>query len=174
MRHPYHLSLESVLEEPLAFEFELPIPVAQIDREPLLELSPVRLAGTVSRIEQGHALEARVSWNGRLECSRCLAPYPYESEEAFTIVLLPRRPAVDGEVALQKNDLDVSFYDDPTVSVVPIAEERVQMAIPMKPLCREDCKGLCPRCGQDRNVSTCNCSLEETDPRWDALRALRR
>jgi uncharacterized protein len=89
-------------------------------------------------------------------------------------VLLPRRPAVDGEVALQKNDLDVSFYDDPTVPVVPIAEERVQMAIPMKPLCREDCKGLCPRCGQDRNVLTCNCSLEETDPRWDALRALRR
>jgi uncharacterized protein len=174
MRHPFHLSLESVLEEPLPFEFEMPIPVAQIDREPLLEISPVRLAGTVSRIERGHALEARVSWSGRLECSRCLAPYPFEAQESFTIVLSPRRPALEGEVALERTDLDVSFYDDPTISVVPIAEERVQMAIPMKPLCREDCRGLCPRCGQDKNVGTCTCTLEETDPRWDALRTLRR
>jgi uncharacterized protein len=174
MRHPFHLSLDSVLEEPQAFDFELPIPASQIDREPLLEISPVKMAGTVSRIARGYALEARVCWNGRLECSRCLAPYPFSSEETFTVVLSRRQPAAEGEIALEKEDLDISFYEDPTISVVPIAEERVQISIPMKPLCREDCRGLCPRCGQDRNVGSCTCKVEDVDPRWDALRALRR
>ena len=70
-------------------------------------------------------------------------------------------------------DLDVLYYDEPVVALSPIAEERVQMAFPMKPLCREDCKGLCVVCGKDLNQGPCACAPETFDPRWEALKALK-
>jgi uncharacterized protein len=87
-------------------------------------------------------------------------------------VLYPRRPAGE-EQELERKDLDVLFYDEPVVRLAPIAEERVQMALPMKPLCRPDCRGLCPGCGKDLNLGPCACAREGIDPRWEALRDLR-
>ncbi|HEY6146875.1 MAG TPA: DUF177 domain-containing protein, partial [Thermoanaerobaculia bacterium] len=78
------------------------------------------------------------------------------------------------ERELDKDDLDVYFYDEPEVSVAPIVEERIQMAVPMKPLCREDCLGLCPTCGKDLNQGPCNCRDEAIDPRWEALSKLKK
>src|SRR5215470_13752159 len=113
MEHRNVISLDAVLDEPLAFEFTQPVALAAIDREPLVSLTPVRVSGEVSRIERGYALDARLSYSGELECSRCLAAYPFAVDDAFSIVLCPRRRAGSEEVSLEKEDLDVSFYDDP-------------------------------------------------------------
>ena len=173
MQHVNTLSLEVVLDEPVAFEFVLAFSIEAIDREPLVSISPVRMAGDVMRIEKGYALEARLAYSGELECSRCLAAYPFAVDEQFAIVLCPRGPQGGDEIALEKDDLDVSFYDDSVVPLAPIVEERIQMLVPMKPLCREDCKGLCPQCGLDRNVRGCGCVIETADPRWEPLKALK-
>jgi uncharacterized protein len=169
MRHPNHIDLQAVTEDPLAFEFEIPLSLAALDREPLLEISPVRLDGTLSRIEGGFSLDARCGFDGRLECSRCLAPYPFTVDDPFTLVLSPRVAGSSDMPELSRDDLDVYPYDGDSIDVAPIAEERVQMSIPMKPLCREDCQGLCPRCGADRNLGPCGCAVQEPDPRWSAL-----
>ena len=132
------------------------------------------LAGEISRVEGGHALTATVAWGGRLECSRCLAPYDFSHEEDFSLVLYPRKTISEAELSLDRDDLNAYFYDEPIVPVAPIVEERIQIAIPMKPLCREDCRGLCPQCGGDRNVSECNCVVEFVDPRWRGLQLLRK
>jgi uncharacterized protein len=169
MRRPSHVDLSSVTEEPVPVAFEIPLSLEALDREPLLEISPVRLGGAISRIEGGFALEARCGFEGKLECSRCLAAYPFASDEPFTLLLYKRAPGSPDVRELSRDDLDVSFYEGEDVDVAPIAEERVQMSIPMKPLCREDCRGLCPRCGADRNQGSCACASEDTDPRWAAL-----
>ena len=167
------LSLEAISDEPLAFAFELVFPAAALDREPLLEISPVRFSGEIARIEKGDALEGRLAYQGRLECSRCLEPYPFQEREEFSLLLCPRRPVADKEIALEKEELDACFYEDPVVPVAPIVEERIQMAVPMKPLCREDCRGLCPHCGSDLNAGECGCVVEVIDPRWEALKSLK-
>ena len=167
------VSLDSVLDEPLRFESALPVAVAAIDREPLVAISPLEISGEVMRIEGGYALSARLVYAGQLECSRCLAPYPFQQEEDFSLVLYPKRVLTEEETELAKEDLDAVFYDDPVVPLAPIAEERVQMAMPMKPLCREDCKGLCPACGNDLNLGPCAGAHDAVDPRWEALRALK-
>lgn len=173
MKHADHIALEAVREEPVAFAFDVPFTLAALDREPLVEISPVHLEGTISRIEAGYALEARCSFQGKLECSRCLAAYPFEIDEPFSL-LLYRRPESSPDVReIPRNELDMSYYAGDQVAVAPIAEERVQMAIPMKPLCREECLGLCPRCGNDRNLGPCGCAEEAADPRWAALRAFK-
>ena len=106
------------------------------------------ISGEVRRIEGGYALNAELVYSGELECSRCLASYPFREDEAFSLVLYPRSSAPAAEVELARGDLDVLFYADPVVPLSPIAEERVQMALPMKPLCKPDCRGLCPTCQQ--------------------------
>ena len=168
------IPLESVLEEPLAFEFEVPFAREQLDREPLVAVRPAHIAGEVTPVEGGHALTAQLSWDGRLECSRCLAPYDFSHREDFSLVLYPRKAVSEAELELEREDLDAYFYDDPNVPVTPIVEERIQMAIPMKPLCREDCLGLCAQCGADRNVSPCDCAVEFMVPRWKALELLKK
>ncbi len=175
MKETNTLSLDAVVDEPLPFAFELYFSTAGLDREPLLEISPVRLEGDVSRIEKGFSFDARIAYSGRLECSRCLVSYPFETREDFSLILT-KRPAVAAvaEVSLEGEDFDAYFYDDPVLSVAPIAEERIQMDIPMKPLCKEDCRGLCPRCGEDWNVASCGCAIESADPRWEALRQLKK
>jgi uncharacterized protein len=166
------LPLESVLDEPLRFDAAMPITVAAIDREPLLSVSPLRMTGEVVRIEGGYALSAELVYEGELECSRCLTAYPFHEDETFSLVLYPRRP-VGEEKELAREELDVLFYDEPVVPLAPIAEERLQMALPMKPLCRPDCRGLCAGCGKDLNLGPCACEREDVDPRWEALRALK-
>jgi uncharacterized protein len=172
---PHTLSLESVLDEPLRVEAELPVSVAAIDREPLLSLSPLRLTGELSRIDGGYTLGARLAYDGQLECSRCLATYPFQEDETFTLLLAPRPSGARKDVELAPADLDTQYYDpsQPLVELVPIAEERVQMALPMKPLCRADCRGLCSTCGKDLNLGPCACKRDTVDPRWEALRGLR-
>jgi uncharacterized protein len=174
MKPPNTISLEAVQDEPVPFEFDLAYSIEGLDREPLLEISPVHLEGEVSRIEKGYALQARLTYEGKLECSRCLAPYPFQAREDFSLVLTRRPPSPGEGGPVQSEDLDTYFYDDLLVPVAPIAEERIQMAVPMKPLCREDCRGLCPRCGADWNVSECDCTLEFVDPRWEALKTLKK
>ena len=169
---PDTVSLESVANQPLRVEAELPVPVAKIDREPLLALSPLKLEGELSRIEGGYALTARLSYDGQLECSRCLAPYAFQEDDEFTLVLYPRAGALEADVELAKGDLDTQFYDQPVIALSPIVEERVQMALPMKPLCRPDCRGLCATCGNDLNLGPCACVHDAVDPRWEALRGL--
>jgi uncharacterized protein len=186
MKQPNTLSLDAVSDVPLPFVFELFFSTERLDREPLLEISPVRLEGEISRIEKGFAFEALIAYEGRLECSRCLASYPFETREDFSLILtklataVRRRhsgagaSAIGEEIPLEGEDLNEYFYDEPVISVAPIAEERIQMAVPMKPLCREDCRGLCPRCGGDWNVTDCGCALESADPRWEVLRNLKK
>ena len=174
MKQPNSLSLDAVVDEPLAFAFELFFSTAGLDREPLLEVSPVRLEGEVSRIEKGFLLEARIAYGGKLECSRCLAPYPFQTREDFSLLLTKRAPSAQEELLLEGDDFDEYFYEDPVLPVAPIAEERIQMAVPMKPLCREDCRGLCAQCGEDLNAADCGCAVDSADPRWEALRQLKK
>jgi DUF177 domain-containing protein len=136
MKRPDTISLESIVDEPVRFAFELPLPAESLDREPLVALSPVRFTGEVSKIEGGYSLDGDISYRGELECSRCLNPYPFEEKEHFSLTLYPRTAAVPGERALEKSDLDAYFYEDSSVAVAPIVEERIQLAVPMKPLCR--------------------------------------
>ncbi len=169
MKRRDHIALEAVQDEPVSFAFDLPFALAALDREPLQEISPVHLEGQIARIEGGYAFDGRCAFRGKLECSRCLASYDFAVDEPFSLTILPRKAAGPEDAALSREDLDANFYEGDELAVAPIAEERVQMAIPMKPLCREDCLGLCPKCGADRNAGPCGCAGEDTDPRWGTL-----
>jgi uncharacterized protein len=79
---------------------------------------------------------------------------------------------VPGDVELGSDDLDLDFYDHDELNLDSLIETETTLALPMKPLCREDCRGLCPVCGGNRNVTPCTCEGRAPDPRLAVLRDL--
>ena len=145
----------------------------RIEREVLLD----GLAVSSSRVPDGAATtldlelqavndgivavgEVRAPWTG--ECRRCLkmtgGTIAAHVEEVF------ERDPVEGETRLLK---------DAGIDLTDLAREAVLLELPVAPLCEDDCAGLCPTCGVDRNETACDCAAEETDPRWAALSDLR-
>jgi uncharacterized protein len=176
--------LEGAREKPLEFSGETTLPVADLGGDPLVSLSPVRMGGTITAVDEDYLLDGELTFSGELACSRCLAPYAFS--EALPLHLrLRKRPAStarpdkarpDGEEEEREIDaaeLDVVFFDEPVLPFSEIAREQVLMAIPMKPLCREECRGLCPECGKDRNVAECSCDARRVDPRLEVLKSFK-
>ncbi len=108
----------------------------------------------------------------RHDCKRCLGPLDRPLELDLTFVWLAHDElGEDGE-----GDADTRVLAPGTMELDlgEAVREEVVLAIPGFALCREECRGLCPQCGINRNEETCPCSFDEPDPRWDALRALRK
>ena len=80
--------------------------------------------------------------------------------------------AVEEDVELLDEDLDTAYYRDHVLDLADMLREQFYLALPMRPLCRPDCQGLCPSCGIDRNVDTCQCQTDWVDPRLSGLKAL--
>jgi len=105
----------------------------------------------------------------RASCGRCLEEYGWSLAAPFTFVLTPRGPAAVDPVT---EDLALSFYEGKEVDLTPLVYEHVLLALPTRPLCREECVGLCARCGANLNTGPCGCPSLEAVPRLSALREL--
>ena len=104
-------------------------------------------------------------------CSRCLESFPARVKAAVDLRFVPR-PAGAESVELGADDLDVDFYANDQLDVSRVLETETSLALPMKPLCREDCRGLCTVCGGNRNVVACDCPERAVDPRLVVLKDL--
>ena len=110
-----------------------------------------------------------------LPCSRCLEPYRLPLDAAFDMRYLPASESAGAdEREVTEDDLDTSVYRDDQIDLSELLREQFYLALPMKPLCREDCRGLCPQCGTNLNTSTCGCAPAWEDPRLAALKGLGR
>lgn len=168
--------LDQVREEPFNWEETQSVTPESLEHPELLSLSPIRWKGQVVFVDPGYYLRARLSYEQTLSCDRCLKPIvdPAESDiELLILVERESRAAGGAEHELKERDLGVFYLDGEILETDPILREQLQLNIPMKPLCRPDCKGLCPTCGADRNETDCSCEEQKADPRWAALAALK-
>jgi len=116
-------------------------------------------------------VDGRLTATAPQTCGRCLESFPAHLAVRVDVRLIPR-PATGDNVELGADDLDVDFYTDDQLDLSRLVETETTLALPMKPLCREDCRGLCPVCGSNRNVAACGCAERAPDPRLAALRDL--
>ena len=111
----------------------------------------------------------------QLNCSRCLTPFSLPVEADFDLLLAPGpNRMIEAEEELSKADLDRDFYTGETVNLENILREQVLLTLPLKPLCAETCKGICPRCGADLNQETCQCPAEESTSPFAILKNIKR
>ena len=106
-------------------------------------------------------------------CARCLETYPFTVREPFTFVLKPQPQTATEGRELAAEDVSLSFYSGDEVDLAPLVGEAMILALPTRPLCKDDCRGLCPQCGANRNLGACACRDQWTDPRLEALRSLK-
>jgi DUF177 domain-containing protein len=90
------------------------------------------------------------------------------------LLLVPHPTGRQGQIELAPDDLEVDFYQADVLDVAGLLRSETDLALPMKPLCRPECRGLCPVCGGNRNLTECRCETRVTDPRLAPLEALRR
>jgi uncharacterized protein len=138
-------------------------------------VSPVVLSFDIDRQETGrYRLAGHVSGELELNCGRCLEPFRLPVTSDFDLRYVPRAENTgEGEEEVEEDDLSTAFYDNDEIDLRALILEQFQLALPMKPLCRIDCRGLCPNCGTNLNAGTCECDMKWSDPRFDALKNLR-
>jgi uncharacterized protein len=128
------------------------------------------LANTLGEIRLRGRLEAEVTGT----CSRCLEAASARVASAFDLFYrpAPKTSAAHAEIHLEEGEIDLSFYTGDGVALEEAVRDFVLLSLPMRLTCREDCQGLCPQCGANRNTAPCNCRKERTDERWAALKNL--
>lgn len=149
----------------------------ELGREELAGLGPISIEATATKGDQPgeYLVDGTSHFTADFACSRCVEPYPFANSSAFHLRFRPRLEITQEseEVEIAPADLDVEFYTERSISLRDLAAEQVQLAIPMKPLCEENCLGLCPNCGANRNREGCQCETSVVDARWGALQGIR-
>ena len=178
-------------ETPFAKTFE-PETLAAAD-DPFRIMGPVELVMTVRKDGDLFHLVGQLRGALELPCSRCLEPFALAFEPSFDLRYLPQHLNEGASAAGDEDgggedddeddargggevggdDLLTAFYRDDQIDLVQMIREQMFLAMPMKPLHSDDCKGLCPSCGANLNETTCACRDEWIDPRLAPLRELK-
>jgi uncharacterized protein len=155
--------------------------------EPQGEINRVLAQGPISEYHLDAPVEVEVSFyragtelffSGSLisrttaVCARCAEEFDAATDRPFRFVLSPKSIGYDDD-NLRAEDLEFSLYEGEDIDLSPLIREQVLLALPTRPLCREDCRGLCPHCGSNLNHTQCGCRAETFDPRLEAIRSLK-
>jgi uncharacterized protein len=136
--------------------------------------APVSLAFDIFKDKQQFRLVGQVQTTLEMPCGRCLEPYTAPVDQHFDLRYHPHtRNTGEGEIEIEDDDLTTAFYENDEIDLGHLMQEQFYLSLPMKPLCRDDCKGLCVVCGSNLNLETCACKPAWEDPRLAALKKLR-
>ena len=176
------ISLQELEQHRVDFEEELGADVIDYG-EDIRQVRPLRSSGHAELVEERRGHRERIedirvvgdfSTRLRMNCARCLEPVTRDISGDFDLLYRPR--GADSGVedrTVPKDEAEVSYYTGEGVLLEDILREQVLLAVPLKAVCREDCRGLCPHCGRNLNVEQCNCAEAVEDTRWSALKEIK-
>ncbi|MBX9602366.1 MAG: DUF177 domain-containing protein [Bryobacteraceae bacterium] len=170
-------TIQELERRPARFDVALEPGTIEFFDPKLRQISPLRAHGSVELMSP---VSGEIRTRGRLavemeaECDRCLEPVRMPLDEAFEVFAVPLddRRGPGEEVEIHEPDTAVEFYDGSGIELDNILREEILLKLPMRKVCREDCKGICPQCGRNRNAADCECRPGPVDDRWSALKEL--
>ena len=142
----------------------------------LRQIGPLIWSATAERVGEEIRIAGNLSVTTESSCSRCLEPARCEIQKSFDLFFRERGEELfdEDEVELTEEDTRTAFFAGTQLAIGDVLREQVLLALPMKVLCRVDCKGLCPVCGTNRNQNTCTCSGEVFSPHMEKLLEIKR
>ena len=168
--------------EPL--EFDLKLKTGSIDYgAEVQQLDPLAVKGRADLIVEHRGpgelvpdIRVQADYQARfeLQCARCVEPVEQSLGGHFDLLYRPF--GADGgasEHSITTSETEIGYYQEGGLVLEDVLREQVLLSLPARALCREDCKGLCPRCGRNLNTESCDCEETSSDPRWTALADLR-
>lgn len=165
------IEVENLRERPEAFSHSYVPEEVEIEDEGARLLAPAEVRGEASLKGEEVRVRGRIATEVELLCDRCAAPQRAPLEVEFDTRFIPQTEAASetDNVELLTEDMGLAAYEGDSLDVDELVREQILLALPSRNLCREDCKGLCQKCGADLNAGDCSCEQGETDPRWAAL-----
>ena len=142
----------------------------KFDLEGISLMSPVTADLELHKTGKEIIVSGEVTAEVELQCSRCLKVFSRDLSLPVEVVYHPLEEIGVERHELRDDELDMGFYRGEELDLQELLKEQLLLNIQMKPLCREVCKGLCPRCGTDLNMGQCECEEKEVDPRLEVLR----
>ncbi len=119
-------------------------------------------------------LRGRFAGNFEVPCARGVEPVEIPLEADFDLIFRPVAADADpAERSITPQETEIGYYQGDSLVLEDVLREQVLLSLPVRTLCKPGCKGLCPRCGADRNRQACSCEEGPSDPRWEALAGLR-
>jgi uncharacterized protein len=137
-------------------------------------LGDVTFDGVLRKKDNRFQLKGHIHAPLELTCGRCTEPFawPVDADVDLTYVPQPAATADPADVELTDEDLTTAYYREHVLDLGEMLREQFYLALPMRPLCSETCKGLCPHCGTNLNTATCDCDVRWQDPRLAGLQSL--
>jgi uncharacterized protein len=167
------IRLDEIDEEPFTWDCSEDISVASLDCPDLVDLSTISWRGRVERTPPYVRLTADLEYQQTLSCTRCLQPIHQQLENQIDLrIQVGFREFGGGEHELEETEMNVLVLNEEELDTDLVLKDHLALNFPMKGLCKEDCAGLCPECGVDRNQVLCGCDNDAPDPRWSALKLL--
>jgi len=167
---------------PIDFQEEFPPDAIDLG-EDVRQLTLLKTSGRAQLVEEHHGkrnviqdirLNGELATRLELLCARCLEPVAQDVTRKFDLLYRPLgTDAGNEELSVTVAEAEVGYYQGDGLLLEDAIREQVLLAVPLKVVCREDCKGLCPTCGKNRNTETCSCAPPLGDPRWSALKDIR-
>jgi uncharacterized protein len=165
-------------------EFDLQLPPGEINfGEEAEQSGPLATSGRAEVIHEHRGpkdivadirLRGRYAGRFSVPCARCVEPVETALESEFDLIFRPiGADAGAAERSITAPETEIGYYQKDSLALEDVLREQVLLALPVRTLCKPDCKGLCPRCGANRNLQACNCETGPSDPRWEALSGLR-
>jgi DUF177 domain-containing protein len=160
------VSLEGVFE-PGALDFR---------GESFRQVGPLTWSATAERAGEEIRVAGNLSAEMEMTCSRCLEPARCTIEKAFDLFFRENDEDLidEDDVELSEEDTRTAFFAGTQLAIGDVLREQILLGLPMKALCRVDCKGLCPVCGTNRNQNTCTCSVDVFSPHMEKLLEIKR
>jgi uncharacterized protein len=168
--------------EPIEFDLELP-PGAVDFGEEAEQDGPLATSGRAEVIHEHRGpkdivadirLRGQFAGKVRVPCARCVEPVRIPLAAEFDLIFRPVGADSDApERSITAPETEIGYYQKNSLALEDVLREQVLLALPVRTLCKPGCKGLCPRCGANRNLQPCTCEQGPSDPRWEALSGLR-
>jgi uncharacterized protein len=136
-------------------------------------VGPLRLKVSLVKTGEEVVIDGTISGELLDECSRCLAELRRPLNVALHIFSVVKKPSVSGmELDETQPGRYTAFHDGKTIDIDDQIRESIILSLPIRRLCKPDCKGICPRCGADLNNEPCRCEKHVADERWRPLEKL--
>ncbi|MGD0730358.1 MAG: DUF177 domain-containing protein [Terracidiphilus sp.] len=168
--------------EPIDFDLQLAPGAVDFGQE-AVQQGPLASAGRAEVLHEHRGprdivadIRLRGQFAGKFEvpCARCVEPVEIPLSAEFDLIFRPAGADSEApERSITAPETEIGYYQKDGLWLEDVLREQVLLSLPVKTLCKPDCKGLCPRCGENRNSQACHCDEGPNDPRWEALAGLR-
>lgn len=169
------IDLIKLEKSPLEFNFTFAPVEIDLESETAKLKGETSVQGVLTKSVAETEIAGKITADAEIECARCLAPIEKKLEIPFRAAFIaPEYYSEEKETELKSEDLDVSVIENDEIDLLEIVREQILLNLPEQTFCSENCRGLCPKCGANKNTQNCSCEEKEIDPRWSALKDLKR